>query len=303
MSDSASTAANAADTSNSTATAAVELINHWWSQAWVSQLGVTIVLIAVGVIAMRIKRRAIARVSTHGEPDPRRDPMRTAYISKLLGLVIIVLVLIAIGFVWGIKIGGVWVVLSTMFTIVGIALFAAWSLLSNITCAVVMYFAGPFRLGSRITIAEGDGFTGTVEDMTFFHVRLRAAGGSLHAIPNTIVLQRAVTVHAGEAGARTETMPAPHVKRIIMQLANMSHRTISADDLLRPGLGQDSGLNRCFAYSASTASGTRSPTTSAGSPPFGPDPGMTIAIAKLASVFVTKIRATTWPSRWTWYRC
>lgn len=174
----------------------VETTGAWWTTAFAAQLLTSLIILALWLVGSAIMRRAVASVVEDGA-----DRIRAAYIRKFLSLVLVVLTIVALGITWGIRLAGVWVVLSTLFTIIGIALFAVWSMLSNITAALILYFAGPFRLGSRVRIGEGDGFEGVVEDMTLFHVRLQTAEGT-HFIPNNIVMQRAVTVVSGATPTR-----------------------------------------------------------------------------------------------------
>lgn len=84
------------------------------------------------------------------------------------------------------------VFLSSVFAVIGIALFAQWSILSNITASLIIFFAFPYRVGDRIKVVDkDDDISGIVEEISLFHVIIRREG-DLITYPNTLILQKAV---------------------------------------------------------------------------------------------------------------
>ena len=75
----------------------------------------------------------------------------------------------------------------------GVALFAQWSILSNITASMVIFFGFPYRVGDRIKVTDADfDLSGTVEEISLFHVLLRTHDGNLITYPNNLILQKPV---------------------------------------------------------------------------------------------------------------
>jgi small-conductance mechanosensitive channel len=84
------------------------------------------------------------------------------------------------------------VFLSSAFAVIGIALFAQWSILSNITASLIIFFAFPYRVGDRIKILDkDDDISGIVDEITLFHVIVRK-DDDLISYPNSLILQKAV---------------------------------------------------------------------------------------------------------------
>lgn len=95
--------------------------------------------------------------------------------------------------VLGIDYGKFIVFLSSAFAVLGIALFAQWSILSNITAGILIFFNFPYRVGDTVRIANKDfDLTGMIEEITTFHVLIRHADGDLITYPNSLILQTPV---------------------------------------------------------------------------------------------------------------
>lgn len=93
----------------------------------------------------------------------------------------------------GIDYGKFTVFLSSAFAVLGIALFAQWSILSNITAGILIFFNFPYRVGDTVRIANKDfDLVGMIEEITTFHVLIRHTDGDLITYPNSLILQTPV---------------------------------------------------------------------------------------------------------------
>lgn len=101
--------------------------------------------------------------------------------------------------VWGFE-QNLLVFASSIFALVGVALFASWSMLSNVTAAVIIFFSAPFRLGDRIKILDGDNtISGTVRHIGFIYIELLDEQGHLFLVPNNLLIQRSsIRLKAGK---------------------------------------------------------------------------------------------------------
>ncbi|MFN7302634.1 MAG: mechanosensitive ion channel domain-containing protein, partial [Bacteroidota bacterium] len=89
----------------------------------------------------------------------------------------------------------------TIFTALGIAFFAQWSLLSNITASIILFFNHPLKLGDTIRVLDKDyPFEGEVTELAYFFVHLRTENGEIITVPNSMVLQKAVAVIGRKQG-------------------------------------------------------------------------------------------------------
>ena len=91
----------------------------------------------------------------------------------------------------------------------GIALFAQWSILSNITASIIIFFGFPYRLGDRIRVVEaGDEVCeGVIQEISLFHVLLKKENGDQITYPNSLLLQRPVIKLRSSGGSGEEEQP------------------------------------------------------------------------------------------------
>ena len=117
---------------------------------------------------------------------------RVKYISKTVQLALLVLLIILAFLVIGIEYSQVSLFLSSVFAVIGVALFAQWSILSNITASLIIFFAFPYRVGDRVKVVDkDDDISGVIEEISLFHVLIRK-GDDLITYPNSMILQKAV---------------------------------------------------------------------------------------------------------------
>ena len=116
---------------------------------------------------------------------------RILHVSKVFIVLLIVLSLVTTGVIWHVSLEGLSLYLTSFFTITGIGLFASWSILSNITSAVIIFFYFPYKIGDRIKILDGDqSLQGMITDMTLFTIFLHTDHGEVVVIPNNVILQK-----------------------------------------------------------------------------------------------------------------
>lgn len=120
---------------------------------------------------------------------------RRKIIIKAIHIVSFITVIILLSAIWGLKQTQIAVFVSTILTALGIAFFAQWSLLSNITSSILLFFYHPIKLGDTIKIYDKDyPFEGEVSELTYFFVHLKTEDGEVITIPNSIFLQKSVSV-------------------------------------------------------------------------------------------------------------
>lgn len=127
---------------------------------------------------------------------------RRKMIIKAVHLFTTIAAVLLIAGVWGLKQHEIAVFASTILTALGIAFFAQWSLLSNITSSIILFFNHPLKLGDTIKVLDKDyPFEGEVTDLTYFFVHLKTKTGEVITIPNALVLQKSVAVIESASGS------------------------------------------------------------------------------------------------------
>lgn len=128
----------------------------------------------------------------------KKTPLQRArrkFIVKGLGLFVSITALVFLAGVWGFRQHEIAAFASTILTALGIAFFAQWSLLSNITSSLILFFNHPLKLGDTVKILDKDcPFEGEVTDLTYFYVHLKTENGEIITIPNSLIFQKTVSV-------------------------------------------------------------------------------------------------------------
>ena len=120
---------------------------------------------------------------------------RRKMIIKAVHLVSFLAASILLSAIWGLKQNEIAVFVGTLLTALGIAFFAQWSLLSNITSSLLLFFNHPVKIGDTLKVLDKEyPFEGEVTDLTYFFVHLKSANGEIITIPNSLLLQKSVSV-------------------------------------------------------------------------------------------------------------
>lgn len=100
---------------------------------------------------------------------------------------------IVLAVIWGVDFKEFSLFLSSTLAVLGVGFFAQWSLLSNLTASVILFFNHPVRIGSRIRILDKDyDLTGEVKDITSFYFFIKTDKGENITFPNSLILQKGI---------------------------------------------------------------------------------------------------------------
>ena len=179
-----------------------------WMQDWLEVIipGAQILLILfVAWLLQRVLRRIVRRASTHYQvPDELVVPM-----NGLIRWVIVASAALLVLERMGVSATVLWTAFTGFATVGAVAFFAAWSVLSNLFCALLIFTVRPFRIGDYIEVldtAEKPGAKGRVVDINLLYTTLEDHGAAAEhtawlQIPNALVFQRVVR--------RFQGVPAP----------------------------------------------------------------------------------------------
>jgi small-conductance mechanosensitive channel len=120
---------------------------------------------------------------------------RTRLVLKYIHLLMNSIAVIALILIWGVQTKDIFIVFSSIATVVGVAMFAQWSILSNITSGIILFFTFPFKIGDYIFIHNKDfPIQAEIEDIGAFHVYLKTEEGEIIVYPNSLMLQVGITI-------------------------------------------------------------------------------------------------------------
>lgn len=148
-------------------------------------------ILLVILLSLKLVLNTIAhRVGKRQHINIARIRLMFQYINILIIFIAFFLLLL----VWGVEPAKLTLVFSSAFAVIGVALFAVWSILSNITSGVIMFFSFPYKIGDKIKINDTDfPIIAVIEDIKAFHLYLRDEKGELITYPNNLILQKPVS--------------------------------------------------------------------------------------------------------------
>ncbi|WP_299161835.1 mechanosensitive ion channel domain-containing protein [uncultured Eudoraea sp.] len=156
-----------------------------------SELLATVITLVALLVLKFILSKTIRKVGSVSDLNKVRTRLIIKYVSfglSVVGLAVII-------FIWGVNFRELGLIFSSVFAVIGVAIFAQWSILSNVTAGIILYFSFPFKIGDRIKIMdkeiEYDG-NYVIEDIKAFHIHLRNDDSELLTYPNSLMLQKGV---------------------------------------------------------------------------------------------------------------
>lgn len=146
-----------------------------------------VIVIFLRIISAKLIRR-YAKLSSIMEH-------RTNLVIKYIHILINIIALVCIIVIWGVQKKDIIFTLSSVTTVVGVAMFAQWSILSNITSGIILFFFFPFRIGDIIQVHDKDfPIQAEIEDIKAFHIYLKTSEGERITYPNNLLLQKGITI-------------------------------------------------------------------------------------------------------------
>ena len=150
-------------------------------------IAISALLIAANIGIGQFLRRKLTQMGVL----KRAAPERAVYISKVFNLGLAAVTILALCFIWGVDYRSLILFSSSVLAIMGVAFVAQWSLLSNITASIIIFFSYPARIGDTIRVVDGDNSVeGKIIDITLFQVLIETRKGETVNYPNNLIVQK-----------------------------------------------------------------------------------------------------------------
>ncbi len=150
------------------------------------------ILVLIGYISTHFLTKVFVNKTlkqTHLERGRRKMIIKAVHLFSFLTVIIL------LSAIWGLNQNEIAVFVGTILTALGIAFFAQWSLLSNITSSLLLFFNHPVKIGDKIKVLDKDyPLEGEVSDLTSFFINIKSDNGETITIPNSLLLQKPVSV-------------------------------------------------------------------------------------------------------------
>ncbi|MBX3133512.1 MAG: mechanosensitive ion channel family protein [Gemmatimonadaceae bacterium] len=152
------------------------------------------IIVLVAILLQRLLHRLISRVGEGYDLPPGALPGARRAVSWLIKGGALLLILERLGVSGTV----LWTIFSGFAAVGAVAFFAAWSVLSNIFCSMLIFSTEPFRLGDHVEILENGekpGLKGRVTDINLIYTTLQEVGAGVGEdrtlrVPNNMFFQR-----------------------------------------------------------------------------------------------------------------
>ena len=158
---------------------------------WFRQYQINLILSFVVFLSYLVfKRLTKPRIETFVNRDNLKDDtFKRAILSMNVfsGIISFALIL----FIWGFDFKGLLALSTGIIAITGVALFANWSILSNITAFFILLTQQTFRRGNYIRIIDLDNYIeGYISEITIFNTKLISDNREVIVYPNNLLIAR-----------------------------------------------------------------------------------------------------------------
>jgi small-conductance mechanosensitive channel len=118
---------------------------------------------------------------------------RVKIIKKLVNILLFALSLGLLLFIWGVDQSELIFFISSLLTILGIAFFAQWSIISNITSTLIIFFNHPAKIGDTVAVFDKDyPIEGRISDIGVFFVIIKTVDDEKITIPSNVFIQKMI---------------------------------------------------------------------------------------------------------------
>jgi len=118
---------------------------------------------------------------------------RIKIVRKIILFISLTLLTVIIAFIWGIKASQLSTYIASLFTVLGIAFVAQWSLLSNITATLIIFFNHQVNIGDTIQILDKEFLIeGEISDVGIFFTVIKTKEGEYISLPSNVFIQKMV---------------------------------------------------------------------------------------------------------------
>jgi small-conductance mechanosensitive channel len=147
---------------------------------------VTVVLTVIRYFSVKL----IKKYSIKSEVLEYRKNLVIKYISVFFTTLFFIGLII----IWGVNTDDLFLTISSVLTVIGVALFAQWSILSNITSGFIVLFSFPFKIGDTIKVHDKDfPIEGEIISIHTFYTLVKTLDGELVTYPNSLFLQKGIS--------------------------------------------------------------------------------------------------------------
>jgi len=156
-----------------------------WLNTYKLNTGLSLIVVTMYLVVRRVAAPKIEEYVTQGHlKEIVGDKANTT-----LGLFSFVISVVIILFIWGFDFKGLLTLSASILAITGVAMFASWSVLSNVTAFFLLLANKSYRRGDFVRVINLDNYVeGYISEINLFHTKLISENREIIIYPNNLLL-------------------------------------------------------------------------------------------------------------------
>jgi len=156
-----------------------------WLNTYKLNTGLSLIVVTMYLVVRRVAAPKIEEYVTQGHlKEIVGDKANTT-----LGLFSFIISVVIILFIWGFDFKGLLTLSASILAITGVAMFASWSVLSNVTAFFLLLANKSYRRGDFVRVINLDNYVeGYISEINLFHTKLISENREIIIYPNNLLL-------------------------------------------------------------------------------------------------------------------
>jgi len=147
----------------------------------------------IAVLGFLITRNLVNRITDKVGLKFSYHKTRIKIVKKVIAAVFYLVLAGLLLFIWGVDSTELVFFISSLLTVLGIAFFAQWSIISNITSTLIIFFYLHVNIGDQIVILDKDyQIEGKISDIGVFFIVIKVAEDEYVSLPSNVFIQKMV---------------------------------------------------------------------------------------------------------------
>lgn len=118
---------------------------------------------------------------------------RIVMINRIAKFVLVITGVSILLVIWGVEASQLALYITSILTVLGIAFVAQWSILSNITSSLIIFFNHPIKIGEHIEILDTEyKIQGIIKDIGVFFITLETEDKAKVTVPSNVFMLKMI---------------------------------------------------------------------------------------------------------------
>jgi len=183
----------------------MDIAMYWFAISNVSlmmALATVMVIVAAFITVSVINRLMAGSIRSLEQRLSLPEASLLGFTRVLKGIVWLIAALLILS-LWGVSVSGLWTLLVSAATIIGVGFLAVWAMISNATASLFITIWRPFQSGDTVELLP-ENFRGRVIGHNLMFTVLRMEDGARLLVPNNLFFQKIFMVSQGKRVSRSQ---------------------------------------------------------------------------------------------------